>query len=126
MTTKKNIIIATAESFIGTPYKHGGQNYQGIDCSGMVCKCLQAADVFDFGTDKTAHELWIMFRHHTCSTANPGCLVFWFNGDRATHVGVCISPNLCISATTKDPQCQCVQYHPLDYRFEKRRYVDIY
>lgn len=32
--------VKNARSFVGTTYKHGGLNYKGIDCSGLVHVCL--------------------------------------------------------------------------------------
>jgi probable lipoprotein NlpC len=33
-------IVKSARSFVGTTYRHGGLNYRGIDCSGLVHVCL--------------------------------------------------------------------------------------
>lgn len=41
-TYKLNVqkMVKNARSFVGTTYKHGGLNYKGIDCSGLVHVCL--------------------------------------------------------------------------------------
>ncbi len=41
-TYKLNVqkTVKNARSFVGTTYRHGGLNYKGIDCSGLVHVCL--------------------------------------------------------------------------------------
>jgi hypothetical protein len=37
--------VAVAEQFLGVPYVWGGKTFQGLDCSGLIQTCLQAAGV---------------------------------------------------------------------------------
>ncbi|GGD89799.1 C40 family peptidase [Planktosalinus lacus] len=42
---KINIIVETARSYHGTPYKYGGMTQKGIDCSGLVYNSFKEGDI---------------------------------------------------------------------------------
>jgi cell wall-associated NlpC family hydrolase len=41
---KKDMVIAKARSYIGTPYKFGGTSSSGMDCSGLLLNSFKAID----------------------------------------------------------------------------------
>ena len=42
---KISTVIQTARSYIGTPYRYGGNNKGGIDCSGLIQQCYKKINV---------------------------------------------------------------------------------
>jgi len=42
---RADVAVATARSYMGTPYKYGGTTRAGIDCSALVYHAYQAANV---------------------------------------------------------------------------------
>ncbi len=38
-------VIQTAKSYLGTPYRYGGVNRAGIDCSGLLCTSFESIGV---------------------------------------------------------------------------------
>jgi len=48
-----------ALSFVGLPYKYGGNNpIEGLDCSGLVCEILKSCGVLPFDADFSAQALF--------------------------------------------------------------------
>lgn len=82
-----DLLIRYAFSFIGTPYKIGGNNplQGGIDCSGYVCEILRFAGEVGNHEDLTAQGLFD--RLHTTGTMGiRGPCVLAFYGASVTKV----------------------------------------
>lgn len=77
-----------AEHFIGTPYRWGGDDPSGLDCSGYVVECLQAVGLMPRGSDATADTLSRMFPAVSRDRVRPGCLVFFGKPGAVTHVEI--------------------------------------
>lgn len=96
---RKNI-TCVAISLLHTPYRWGGDDPAGIDCSGMTIDCLQAVGLFPLNSDTTADGLWNKFNGNGINNEpQPGDLIFWFDGNgRAYHVAIAIDRFHCITA----------------------------
>ena len=82
--------MATALAYIGTPYRWGGDDPSGFDCSGLVLECLKSAGLIRSG-DYTADGLLKLFGSCEVTRPVPGGLVFRLDSDgRADHVAVCL------------------------------------
>lgn len=84
----EQIIYDYAKSFLTVPYKFGGDDPQGIDCSGFVIELLMAAGVWPKGKDSTALGLYQTFLNNSSyNRFDFGALVFFGKAfDAISHV----------------------------------------
>ena len=81
-------LVTTARSFKGTPYKWGGLNRNGLDCSGLLYRSFSAInrDIPRTSEAQKKYGKKIKIRR-----LQPGDLVFFATGKRkrkVTHVGL--------------------------------------
>lgn len=80
-------IVSTADRFMGTPYKYGGMNGQGIDCSGLICEAYSSADISlprsSWGMAKAGQQI-------SLQQVAPGHLLFFhsYKGKGVNHVAM--------------------------------------
>jgi len=81
--------VKYAVSFLLTPYVWGGDDFSGIDCSGLMREILLSVGKED-DQDKTAHGLYLEFKNQgrliDQDDIKPGCLIFFMKSGSATHV----------------------------------------
>lgn len=95
---KGEAVVATARKYLGTPYKYGGTNPKGFDCSGYVWfvfnehgrKLPRTADKqYEAGTSVPAKNL------------KPGDLVFFTTAEKgASHCGIFVGDGKFIHASS--------------------------
>lgn len=81
-------IIQTARSYVGTPYKWGGVNRSGMDCSGLLYVSFKAGDVNIPRVSSDQAKVGKKVKFHKLER---GDLVFFAMGKRRrkiTHVGL--------------------------------------
>jgi cell wall-associated NlpC family hydrolase len=79
-------VVQTAHGYVGVPYRRGGIDQRGIDCSGLVCAVFSAVRI---ELPRTCVEQAEMGRRVPLREIRPGDLLFFGHKDgRVTHVGI--------------------------------------
>ena len=100
-TQSKKELISLAMTYLGTPYKLGGNFSTGIDCSGFV---KQVYSAFDVRLPRTAREQFYEGRRIDRDDLAAGDLIF-FRSDKSNdpaHVGIFVDEDKFIHATTRN------------------------
>jgi cell wall-associated NlpC family hydrolase len=85
---KRNSVVKTAMSYIGTPYKRGGSDPRGFDCSGLSMYVFKKHKIL---LDRTAHAQYAHGIKVKNKSIKPGDLLFFTTaGKSITHVGIYI------------------------------------
>ena len=84
-------LVATALSYLGTPYVWGGDDPSGFDCSGFVLECLKSIGLVPERADITADQLMKSPMFTATDGPTEGALLFTLdNSGKATHVVICL------------------------------------
>ena len=87
----KSLLFLTAFQYINIPYKWGGDNVDGLDCSGFVVKVFQDLGILKHGEDYTAQGIynWCKSQHGVqASIACDSLLFFGRDRNNITHVAI--------------------------------------
>lgn len=85
--------------WLGTPYKYGGNDKKGVDCSGFVCAIYK--EVYEQNVPRTSQSLYVACKKIKDNELKEGDLVFFnFNGKGVSHVGIYLSNNMYVHAST--------------------------
>jgi cell wall-associated NlpC family hydrolase len=80
-------VVEYAQSFVGTPYRPGGLDPQGFDCSGFTTYVMKA---FDQDIPRRASDQQKDAAKVRVKDAKPGDLVFFDSGSGVNHVGIVV------------------------------------
>lgn len=81
-------VIASARSYIGTPYKYGGMTRSGMDCSGLL---INAFNDIKVNLPRSSADQSKVGKEVDMKDLKPGDLVFFATGKKKrkiTHVGM--------------------------------------
>ena len=88
-----------ATRWLGVPYKVGGQDRDGIDCSGFTDRVYR--EVTSVGLPRTSRGQWLEGAKVPSEAIQPGDLVFFqTTGSVVSHVGVSMGGNEFAHAST--------------------------
>lgn len=90
-------ILSEAENWIGSPYKYGGNERSGVDCSGFV---QQVYLMYGINLPRTAAEQYGATEPVDDSDRIPGDLLFFQKNGKINHVGIFIGGNDMIHASS--------------------------
>lgn len=91
-----DLLLETAQTYLGIRYQWGGTTPAGFDCSGFVNYVF---DQYGIDLPRTSRGMYDSAGYSTVGLA-PGDLVFFSIGGSTTHVGIYLGNELFISSTT--------------------------
>jgi len=106
MNLFNTLLAIMASHFLNTPYKWGGNNYDGMDCSGLVLKSLHEVGITL--PDMTAQSIyrWSLDKK-SFQSCEPGedCLLFFGHSvDYIKHVAIGLDEKYMIEAGGSGPE----------------------
>ena len=115
-------VLAAAEKYERTPYRYGGMDRYGLDCSGLVY--VSFYDALGVSIPRNTSGLYAWVEKISINDARPGDLVFFKttgNGS-VSHVGIFAGNGRFIHAASEGPVTG-VMYSSLDERYWSRTYA---
>ncbi len=94
-------LLDVARGWIGTPYRYGGNDRKGIDCSGFTCAVFDIA--LGIKLPRSSREQAEFCKPLQRKALKAGDLVFFSaraGGERINHVAIYMGDNAIIHATT--------------------------
>jgi probable lipoprotein NlpC len=116
------LVLNAAGKYEHTPYRYGGLDRRGLDCSGLVYVSFQ--DALGVAVPRNTGGLYSWAEKISIEDANPGDLVFFKttgNGN-VSHVGIFAGGRRFIHAASEGPVTG-VMYSSLDERYWSRTYA---
>ena len=100
LSSHSRALVEEARSWLGTPYKYGGNDRAGVDCSGLVLQVYSKA--LDISVPRNSRAQKDFCTPASRGSLIPGDLVFFATGkqkDRVSHVGIFVGENRMIHAS---------------------------
>jgi len=113
-------LLASARTFLGVPYRFGGTDRRGMDCSGFVYVSFREA--FRYTIPRTSQGMYNWAQRIPRSELQPGDLVFFVTvGTRVSHVGIYVGEGRFIHSASAGPNTGVI-YSRLDESFWQRTF----
>ena len=86
-------------TWIGVPYKYGGNDKSGVDCSGFAVAVYKK--VYGISLERQSERIYNQCQKRSKKEARPGDLVFFkINSDKVSHVGIIVQESRFIHASS--------------------------
>jgi probable lipoprotein NlpC len=93
-------LYAFIDQWMGTPYKFGGQDHDGIDCSGL--SQLLEQEVYAINLPRTTSQQVLVIKRKYEEELQEGDLVFFdYDGRKFGHVGIYLQNGYYVHAGSK-------------------------
>jgi len=115
-------LLAAAGKYERTPYRHGGMDRRGLDCSGLVFASFHEA--LGISVPRNAESLYSWVEKIPIDKAQPGDLVFFrtTGGNRISHVGILTGEGRFIHSASSGPKTGVI-YSRLDEKYWARTFA---
>jgi len=115
-------VISAAEKYEHTPYRYGGLDQRGLDCSGLVYVSFQ--DALGVSVPRNTLGLYSWAEKIAINDARPGDLVFFKTTGKGnvSHVGILVGNGRFIHAASEGPATGVI-YSNLDERYWARTFA---
>lgn len=115
-------LLAAAGKYERTPYRYGGMDRRGLDCSGFVF--LSFSDALGISVPRNAESLYSWVEKIPIDKAQPGDLVFFrtTGSGKISHVGILTGKGRFIHSASSGPKTGVI-YSRLDEKYWARTYA---
>jgi probable lipoprotein NlpC len=117
----RNKLLLAAESYRGIPYRYGGIDRNGLDCSGLIYASFK--DSLAISVPRSASALYSWTEKINADALQPGDLVFFITqGRNISHVGIYTGEGRFIHSASEGPQTGVI-YSRLDENYWQRSFA---
>jgi len=115
-------LLAAAGKYEHTPYRYGGKDRKGLDCSGLVA--LSFFEALGISVPRSAESLYSWVEKVPIDIAQPGDLVFFrtTKTNKISHVGIFTGDGRFIHSASEGPVTGVI-YSRLDEKYWSRTYA---
>ena len=117
-------LLAAAGKYERTPYRYGGLDRRGLDCSGFVYVSFR--DGLGVSVPRSAESLYAWTEKIQIERAQPGDLLFFktTGNGKISHVGIFVGGRRFIHSASEGPATGVI-YSTLDERYWSRTYAGV-
>ncbi|MDR1277691.1 MAG: C40 family peptidase [Treponema sp.] len=117
----RTMFLAAAESYQGTPYRYGGFDRNGLDCSGLVYASFK--DSLAVSVPRSTSALYNWTEKISAAALQPGDLVFFITqGRNISHVGIYLGEGRFIHSASEGPKTGVI-YSRLEESYWQRSFA---
>ncbi|MDR3249425.1 MAG: C40 family peptidase [Treponema sp.] len=117
----RNKLLAAAASYQGTPYRYGGLDRNGLDCSGFIYMSFK--DSLAVTVPRTTTALYGWAEKINTGDLQPGDLVFFITvGRNISHAGLYLGDGRFIHSASEGPKTGVI-YSQLDESYWQRTFA---